>query len=63
MPDAPDYLTEAQVARHLLLSPATLKRWRNKRQGPPYTHVGNAVRYSRAALLEWLEARVVHPTN
>ncbi len=62
MPDAPTHLTEAEVADFLRLSPATLKRWRNKREGPPYIHVGAAVRYPHADLLIWIASRRVVPS-
>lgn len=60
MPDA-EFLTEAELAAYLILAPATLKRWRNKRKGPPYIHAGDSVRYPRQALEEWLAERTVYP--
>ena len=47
------------VAALLGLSPKTLENLRVTRpdEGPPFLRVGRAVRYSRAALNQWLAAR------
>lgn len=37
---APAIMSPKDAARYLNLSPETLKRWREKRKGPPFTKVG-----------------------
>ena len=39
------YLTDVQVARHLNISTGTVRRWRLFKEGPPYSKIGNSVRY------------------
>jgi len=50
----PTFLTEAQVAERLAISPRTLQMWRVKGGGPVFTKVGAAVRYSPEAVADWL---------
>lgn len=51
-------LTETQAAEVLDVVPGTLAVWRcTKRYNIPYIKIGRNVRYSRRALLEWLENR------
>lgn len=59
MDNPPQYLTEAEAARELRRSPATLTRWRRTRIGPPYTRVQDRILYPRHRLVAWLEARTV----
>lgn len=49
-----DYLTTAQLAERLQMSPATLRYWRHKRTGPPGVKLGRVVRYSVAEVDKWL---------
>ncbi len=44
------YLTTAEAARFLDLSPRTLERWRGTGNGPMYRKLGRAVRYAVADL-------------
>ena len=53
-------LTTKQAAELLSLSENTLEVWRTTQRYPlPYIKVGRAVRYSRAACLEFLKSRTV----
>lgn len=52
-----DYLTKADLAAQLDISPRTLERWARLRTGPAVTKVGVAVLYHRADLAEWLKAQ------
>lgn len=53
-----DFLSERATARWLSLTPQTLKRWRSRRQGPPYYKIGKrAVRYHAADVLAWIESQ------
>jgi hypothetical protein len=55
MRNLPDLMTNAEVAEVLKVSPKTLAVWRFRKQGPPYIAVEGRVRYSRAALCDWLD--------
>lgn len=56
-----DELVDTKAAAALLgISPTTLEIWRSRRAGqqPEYVRVGaRSIRYSRAALAAWIEAR------
>ncbi len=53
-----DLLNEKEAAELLDIAPGTLSVWRSVgRYSLPFYKVGRNVRYSRAALLAWLEAR------
>ncbi|MGH3480565.1 MAG: helix-turn-helix transcriptional regulator [Nocardioidaceae bacterium] len=55
---APDLMKPQQLAAELLVSEATLSRMRRPgATGPPFLRLGRAVRYSRRAVTEWLEAQ------
>ena len=42
---ASPYFTDVQVAKHLNISTGTVRRWRLFKEGPPYSKIGNSVRY------------------
>ena len=52
-------LSEAQLADEWGLAKVTLRKWRAARKGPPYTKLGNAVRYPADKADEWMSARAV----
>ncbi|WP_371679778.1 helix-turn-helix transcriptional regulator [Streptomyces sp. NBC_01276] len=53
---APSFLTVAQAAAYLGISPNTLYVWRHRREGPPsFTMGSRRVMYRVAALDEWIE--------
>lgn len=49
--------TQAEMAQWLGKSEAWLERGRWDGSGPPYVKVGRSVRYRRADVLAWLDAR------
>lgn len=51
------WLTRAEVAAEIGVSPTTLQRWANRRHGPPYVRIGRKVLYRAVAVQEWLVAR------
>jgi Helix-turn-helix domain len=55
-----DYLTQRQAARELGKCFRTLIRWRESGVGPPVTRIGNAPRYRKEALRQWLLAQEVN---
>jgi predicted DNA-binding transcriptional regulator AlpA len=51
------------AANFLDLSEWTLAQWRCKGVGPRFVKLGNRVRYSPAALAEWVEAHTAASTS
>lgn len=59
----PRYLDSQAAADLYGVSTKTLEKWRQNGFGPPFVKLGKAVRYERAALLAWAEARTVRSTT
>ena len=58
--DAPEYLSSRETAAFIGINIRTLAGWRLRRVGPSFVRVsGNVVRYDRAVLQRWLDARCV----
>jgi len=55
------FLSTARAAELLDVSPATLRKWRATRRGPPFHRVGRRVVYAEAALRAWADLRIVVP--
>lgn len=56
-----DLMKTDELAALWQLRPKTLDNWRSRRVGPPFVKInGGAVRYSRAAVDEWLAAQQDH---
>ena len=55
--NAPHYLSTREAAAFLGLSPRTLDRYRVSGEGPHFHKFGSSVRYARADLESWAEAR------
>jgi excisionase family DNA binding protein len=53
----PDYLTSEEVSDLLRTPKPTLYKWRVEGTGPPAVKVGRKLLYSRAQLVEWLDAQ------
>jgi excisionase family DNA binding protein len=53
----PVLLTPKEAARLLKVSLSWLAKARMSGDGPPYTKVGRSVRYTEAALLQWMKSR------
>jgi hypothetical protein len=56
-------INEAQAATLLAVQKQTLRSWRSRGIGPPYTRVRRCIRYSRAALCEYLARHTTMPTS
>jgi hypothetical protein len=39
----------------------TLRIWRSRREGPPFTKVGNTILYPEEGFLDWLRSQTQHP--
>jgi excisionase family DNA binding protein len=50
-------LTAKEAAQILRVSESFLAKARMRGDGPPFIRVGRSIRYSQAALLQWMKAR------
>lgn len=53
----PVVLTPLEAAQRLRLSISWLAKARMRGDGPPYIQIGRAVRYTEAALIQWMKSR------
>lgn len=51
MPDK--YLSTTEAARHLGVSPSTLRTWRSEERGPRFLKFGNTVIYERSVIEDY----------
>lgn len=58
-----DWLNEKDTAAEVGVSVRTLRQWRRKGEGPPYTHFGRAIRYNKRALAAHFETLQVMPVR
>jgi hypothetical protein len=58
------YLTPAQAAARLNMSPAALAQTRTRGTGPPFIRVSpQCIRYEAEALTDWMRARQFRSTS
>ena len=57
----PHLHTPAEAAERLRRTPATLRNWRWRGEGPDYIRYGGRVHYTDEALSRWLAAHEVRP--
>jgi predicted DNA-binding transcriptional regulator AlpA len=50
-------LTPKEAARVLKVSLSWLAKARMRGDGPPYIRIGRSIRYSEAALIQWMKSR------
>jgi predicted DNA-binding transcriptional regulator AlpA len=53
----PALLTPKEAAHRLKLSTWWLAKARMRGDGPPYIQIGRSIRYSEAALLQWMKSQ------
>ena len=53
----PEVLTPKETARRLKVSTSWLAKARMRGDGPSYIQMGRAIRYTEAALLQWMKSR------
>ena len=53
----PVVLTPKEAAQRLRLSSSWLAKARIRGDGPPYIPIGRAIRYTEAALIQWMKSR------
>jgi hypothetical protein len=58
-----EWLSERDTAADIGVSVRTLRTWRLKGIGPPYTYFGRAIRYNQHKLREHYEAAQVMPVR
>jgi predicted DNA-binding transcriptional regulator AlpA len=49
--------TPKEAAQFLKLSTSWLAKARMRGDGPPYIRIGRSIRYSEAAVLQWMKSR------
>jgi len=49
------WISRLDLARELGLSVDTLRRWDDRRMGPPCVRAGRTIYYRRAVVIDWLE--------
>ncbi len=59
MNESPRYVSEKEVSQITGLALLTLRNWRFKRTGMPYSKVGRSVRYTMEDVLHYMESRKV----
>ena len=57
MSNQPEYLSTSEAAVVLGMSARTLDRYRVTGEGPPFSKLCGCVRYARADLDDWVQAR------
>jgi hypothetical protein len=58
-----DWLSEEETAAEVKKTVRTLRQWRKKGIGPPYSRFGQTIKYRRAALIEHFKAIEVRPVR
>jgi excisionase family DNA binding protein len=62
--EQPNTLTPKKAASYLGISEAALRLWRSEGRGPRFFRAGEKlIRYRRADLDSWIEARLSEPTR
>lgn len=56
-------LDPREVSERLGISTSTLAYWRTRGEGPAFVKAGKSVRYTEAALAEWIEANTATSTS
>jgi hypothetical protein len=58
-----EWLSEEATAAAVKKTVRTLRQWRRKGKGPPYTHFGRTVRYRKPALIEHFKQSEIVPVR
>ena len=56
-------MNSKQAAGYVGCSESVLRLWRSQGQGPRYFRAGKLIRYRRADLDSWIEARLCEPES
>jgi hypothetical protein len=58
-----EWLSEKQAAVAAGKSVRTLRAWRRKRVGPPYTYFGRTIKYRKLAFIEHFRQQKITPVR
>ena len=58
-----EWMSEAEAAAEIAKTVRTLRQWRRRRIGPPYSHFGRTVRYHRPTFVEYFKSIQVMPAR
>ena len=58
-----DWLSEQEAAAAARKSVRTLRKWRQKRTGPPYSYFGKTIRYHKPAFIEHFKQNEITPVR
>lgn len=56
-----EYLTRAEIAAELRVTPRTIIRWQQQPDGLPFVKLGDRVLYRRQSVAEWIERHEHQP--
>jgi hypothetical protein len=59
----PGYTSEHKTAEELNVAVRTLRLWRRRGMGPPWTAVGRQIFYADESRAAWLKSREVQPVR
>jgi Helix-turn-helix domain len=58
-----DWMDEEEAAAEVRKSVRTLRAWRRRRVGPPYTLFGRTIRYHRPTFIEFFKTNQIVPVR
>lgn len=58
-----DFLTEESAAAELNLQPRTLRKYRERGEGPAFVKVGRRTMYRRSDIADWLREQTIKPVR
>jgi hypothetical protein len=58
-----DWMDEDEAAASVRKTIRTLRDWRKRGEGPPYTRFGRTVRYHRPTFVEFFKASQIQPVR
>ncbi|MEP1352704.1 MAG: helix-turn-helix domain-containing protein [Tateyamaria sp.] len=56
-------LTPIELSQLIKVPEGTIANWRCQGSGPPYTKIGNRVRYSEADVTKWINGKYRDPAD
>ena len=60
---ADEWMSEAEAAAEVKKTIRTLRDWRKRRVGPPYSYFGRTVRYHRPTFAKHFKASQIKPVR
>lgn len=56
-------ITTDEVAKQLGVASSTLRKWRTRGIGPPFTKLGGAIRYAPDSISDWISRQTYQATS